>query len=184
MEPIIEKKVKALRNSMVKVGKHIDEVTTWLSDHMNKAIDGNSWGDWMTGALFGGGILGMAISKKIRTGKKSTKVIYNGMTADDMGQDIVNQVTKLVDYQCEIQSLVGKEEENYYYNLVDFVFACGYKYHMAWMSFTSFYCTNHKVEYNGVKITLEEMVRKQWFQEMMRMDMYDKTRKTIEKACK
>lgn len=97
MEPIIEKRVKALSDSMVNVGKHIDEVTTWLSDHMNKAIDGNSWGDWMTGALFGGGLLGMAISKKIRTGKKSTKVIYNGMTADDMGQDIVNQVAKLVD---------------------------------------------------------------------------------------
>ena len=182
MEPIIEKRVKALSDSMVNVGKHIDEVTKWLSDNMNKAIDGNSWGDWMTGALFGGGLIGMAISKKIRTGKKSTKVIYNGMTADDMAQDIVNQVTKLVDYQCEIQSLVGKEEESYYYNLVDFVFQYGYKYHMAWMLFTSYYCTNHKVEYNGVKMSLEEMVRKQWIKETLRMDMREKTRKDIEKA--
>lgn len=180
----IEQRVKELSDSMVAVGKHIDEVTKWLSDNQKKAIDGNSWGDWMTGALFGGGLIGMAISKKVRTGKKSTKVIYNGMTADDMGQDIVNQVTKLVDYQCEIQSLVGKEEENYYYNLVDFVFQYGYKYHMAWMYFTSYYCTNHKVEYNGVKMTLEEMIRKQWFKEMLRMDMKDETRKAIEKACK
>ena len=62
MEAIIEKRVEALENSMENVGKYIDEVTKWLSDHMNKAIDGNSWGDWMTGALFGGGLIGMAIS--------------------------------------------------------------------------------------------------------------------------
>lgn len=118
MEPIIEKRVKALSDSMVNVGRHIDEVVNWLDENKRKAIDGNSLGDWMTGALFGGGLIGMAISRKIRTGKKSTRVIYNGMTADDMAQDIVNQVAKLVDYQCEIQNLVGKEEENYYYNLV------------------------------------------------------------------
>ena len=178
----IEKKVIALSEAMVIVGKHIDEVSKWLSDNKNKAIDGNSWGDWMTGALFGGGIIGMAISKKIHTGKKSTKVIYDGMTADDMAQDIVRQVKKLVDYQCEIQSLVGKEEEKYYYNLVDFIFQYGYKYHMAWMLFTSYYCTNHKVDYNGVRMTLEEMVRKQWIKETLRMDMREKTRKDIEKA--
>ena len=83
-----------------------------------------------------------------------------------------------------LKMLVGKEEENYYYNLVDFVFQYGYKYHMAWMYFTSYYCTNHKVEYNGVKMTLEEMIRKQWFREMLRMDMKDETRKAIEKVCK
>ena len=181
MEQIIEKRVNALSDAMVNVGKHVDEVTKWLSNNMNKAMDGNSWGDWMTGALFGGGLIGMAISKKIRTGKKSTKVIYNGMTADDMAQDIIHQVTKLVDYQCEIQSLVGKEEENYYFNLVDYVFQCGYKYHMAWMLFTSYYSTNHKVEYNGVKMSLEEMVRKQWVKETLRMDMREGTRKSIEK---
>lgn len=135
----------------------------------------------MTGALFGGGLIGMAISRKIRTGKKSTKVIYNGMTADDMAQDIVNQVTKLVDYQSEIQSLVGKEEENYYYNLVDFVVQYACKYHMAWMFFTSYYCTNHKVEYNGVRMTLEEMVRKQWVKEIKRLDMRESTKKDIDK---
>ena len=182
MEAIIEKRVNALSDSMVNVGKHIDEVVKWLDDNKRKAIDGNSWRDWMTGALFGGGLIGMAISRKIRTGKKSTKIIYNGMTADDMAQDIINQVTKLVDYQSEIQSLVGKEEENYYYNLVDFVFQYGYKYHMAWMLFTSYYCTNHKVEYNGVRMTLEEMVRMQWIKEILRMDMREKTRKDIEKA--
>ena len=182
MEAIIEKRVNALSDSMVNVGKHIDEVVKWLDENKREAIDGNSWGDWMTGALFGGGLIGMAISKKIRTGKKSTKVIYNGMTADDMAQDIVNQVAKLVDYQCEIQSLVGKEEESYYYNLVDFVFQYGYKYHMAWLFFTSYYCTNHKVEYNGVRMPLEEMVRKQWIKEILRMDMREKTRKEIEKA--
>ena len=168
---------------MVSVGEYIDRVTKWLSDNQKKAIDGNSWGDWMTGALFGGGLIGMSISKKIRTGKKSSKVIYNGMTPDDMGQDIVMQVKKLVDYQCEIQSLVGKEDEGHYYNLVDYVFQYAYKYHMAWMYFTSYYCTNHKVEYNGSKMTLEKMVRMQWFQEMLRMDMKDETRKAIEKAC-
>ena len=181
MEESIEKKVIALSEAMVIVGKHIDEVSKWLSDNMNKAIDGDSRGDWMTGALFGGGIIGMAISKKIRTGKKSTKIIYDGMTADDMAQDIVRQVKKLVDYQCEIQSLVGKEEEKYYYNLVDFVFQYGYKYHMAWMLFTSYYCTNHKVEYNGIRMTLEEMVRKQWIKETLRMDMREETKKSIEK---
>ena len=181
MDAFIEKRVKTLSDLMVNVGKHIDEVSKWLSDNMDKAIDGNSWGDWMTGALFGGGLIGMAISKKIRTGRKSTRAIYNGMTADDMAQDIINQVTKLVDYQCEIQSLVGKEEEKYY-NLVDFVFQYGYKYHMAWMLFTSFYCTNHKVEYDGVKMTLEEMVRKQWYKQMLRMDMKEETRNAVLKG--
>lgn len=181
MEAIIEKRVNALSDSMVNVGKYIDEVVKWLDENKRKAIDGNSWGDWMTGALFGGGLIGMAISKKIRTGKKSSKVIYNGMTADDMAQDIVNQVTKLVDYQCEIQSLVGKEEENYYYNLVDFIVQYACKYHMAWMFFTSYYCTNHKVEYNGVRMTLEEMVRKQWVKEIKRLDMRESTKKDIDK---
>ena len=183
MEKSTENKVNRLSDLMVSVGNHIDEVAKWLYDNMNKAIDGNSFGDFMTGALFGGGLLGMAISKKIRTGMKSGRVIYKGMTADDMGQDIVNQVRKMVDYQCEIQSLVGKEEENYYYNLVDYVFQYGYKYHMAWMLFTSYYCTNHKVEFGGVKMTLEEMVRKQWYKQMLRMDMREETRKSIEKAC-
>lgn len=77
---------------------------------------------------------------------------------------------------------MGKEEENYYYNLVDFVFQYGYKYHMAWMYFTSYYCTNHKVEYNGIKMTLEEMICKQWFKQLMRMDMRDKTREEIQKG--
>ena len=93
------------------------------------------------------------------------------MTADDMGRDILNQVKKLVDYQCEIQNLVGKGEEGYYYNLVDFVFHYGAKYHAAWLSFASFYVTNHKVDYNGDRMTLEEMIRKQWYKEMLRMDM-------------
>ena len=181
MDATIEKRVNALSDSIVNVGKHIDEVVKWLDDNKRKSIDGNSWGDWMTGALFGGGLIGMAISRKIRTGKKSTKVIYNGMTADDMAQDIVNQVTKLVDYQSEIQSLVGKEEENYYYNLVDFVVQYACKYHMAWMFFTSYYCTNHKVEYNGVRMTLEEMVRKQWVKEIKRLDMRESTKKDIDK---
>ena len=104
------------------------------------------------------------------------------MTADDMGRDIVNQVKKLVDYQCEIQNLVGKGEEGYYYNLVDFVFHYGAKYHAAWLSFASFYVTNHKVDYNGDRMTLEEMIRKQWYKEMLRMDMRNETRNTIEKA--
>lgn len=181
MEPIIEKRVNALSDSMVNVGKYIDEVAKWLDGNKRKAIDGNSWGDWMTSVLFGGGLIGMAISKKIRTGKKSTKVIYNGMTADDMAQDIINQITTLVDYQSEIQSLVGKEEENYYYNLVDFVAQYACKYHMAWMFFTSYYCTNHKVEYNGVQMTLEEMVRKQWVKEIKRLDMRESTKKDINK---
>ena len=51
MEAIIEKRVEALENSMENVGKYIDEVTKWLSDHMNKAIDGTSWGDYLTGWL-------------------------------------------------------------------------------------------------------------------------------------
>ena len=182
MEAIIEKRVEALENSMENVGKYIDEVTKWLSDHMNKAIDGTSWGDYLTGALFGGGLIGMAISRKIRTSKKNTQELYNGMTADDMGRDIVNQVRKMVDYQCEIQKLVGKGEEGYYYNLVDFVFHYGAKYHAAWLSFASFYVTNHKVDYNGDRMTLEDMIRKQWYQEMLRMDMRDETRNTIEKA--
>ena len=80
-----------------------------------------------------------------------------------------------------IKSLVGKEEENYYYNLVDFVVQYACKYHMAWMFFTSYYCTNHKVEYNGVRMTLEEMVRKQWVKEIKRLDMRESTKKDIDK---
>lgn len=53
---------------------------------------------------------------------------------------------------------------------------------MAWMIFTSYYCTNHKVEYNGVRMTIEEMIRKQWIKEILRMDMRENIRKDIEKA--
>lgn len=186
MEPLSDSKqrVEVLCESMVSVGKQIEDAINWFSINQSKAIDGNSMADWMTGALFGGGLIGMAISKKIRTGKKSTKSLYKGMTADEIGEDIVNQVRKMVNYQCEIQRLVSKDDEGNYYNLVDFIFQCAYKYHMAWMYFTSFYCTNHKVEYNGVKMTLEDSIRKRWFKEMLRMDMKDETRMAIEKACK
>ena len=184
MDAIVETRFKALTDQMVAVGNHIDATVKWLSENMNKRIDGNSFGDWMTGALFGGGIIGMAISKKIRTVKKSTKIIYNGMTADDMGQDIVNQVTKLVDYQSEVQKLVGKEEEGYYYGHVNFIFEYWYKYYMAWMVFTSYYCTNHKVEYDGRKMPLEEMIRRQSLKQMGRLDLNDVTRAAIEKNLK
>ena len=184
MDAIIETRVKALSDQMIAVGNHIDETVKWLCDNMSKRIDGNSFGDWMTGALFGGGIIGMTISRKIRTGKKSTKVIYNGMTADDMGHDIVNQVTKLVDYQREVQQLVGKEEEGYYYGYVNFIFQYWYKYHMAWMTFTSYYCTNHKVEYDGRKMTLEEMIRRQCLKQIRRLDLNDDTRAAVEKNLK
>ena len=49
------------------------------------------------------------------------------------------------------------------------------------MFFTSYYCTNHKVEYNGVRMTLEEMVRKQWVKEIKRLDMRESTKKDIDK---
>lgn len=55
------------------------------------------------------------------------------------------------------------------------------KYHMAWMFFTSYYCTNHKVEYNGVRMTLEEMVWKQWVKEIKHLDMRESTKKDIDK---
>lgn len=55
------------------------------------------------------------------------------------------------------------------------------KYRMAWMFFTSYYCTNHKVEYNGVRMTLEEMVWKQWVKEIKRLDMRESTKKDIDK---
>ena len=184
MDTIIAKRVMALSNSMESVAKYMNEVTTWLTDNKNKAIDGNYWGDWLTVAAFGGGLIGMSINKKIRTGKRSTKVIYNGMTPDDMGQDIINQVTKMVDYQCEIQNLVGPEEEHYYYNLVDFIFLYGNEYREAWRDFTSFYCSNHKVEYNGEKISLEKMICEQWYKQMMRMDMKPETREAVMKARK
>ena len=77
METINEKRVEALTGSMENVAKYIDGVTKYLSDNMNKAIDGNSWKDWMTGALFGGGLIGMAISKKVRTSKTNTQIIKN-----------------------------------------------------------------------------------------------------------
>ena len=184
MEELIEKRVKALNDAMISVGNHIDEVTKWLSENKRRANNGWSFGDAMTGALFGGGLIGMTISSKIRNAKKSRKVIYNGMTADDMGQDIINQVTKLVDYQCEIQNLVGKEEEVLYYNPVNFVFRYGFKYYMAWLDFTYNYITNHKVEYEGQKITVEKMIRKQLYKELLRMDMKDTTRATINKELK
>ncbi len=184
MDAINETRVKAIGEKMIAVGNHIDETVKWLCDNMNKRIDGNSIGDWMTGALFGGGIIGMTISRKIRTGKKSTKVIYNGMTADDMGHDIVNQVSKLVDYQGEVQQFVGKEEEGYYYGYVNFIFQYWYKYHMAWMAFTSYYCTNHKVDYDGRRMTLEEMIRRQSLKQIQRLDLNDDTRATIEKNLK
>ena len=57
------------------------------------------------------------------------------MTADDMGQDIVNQVTKLVDYQSEVQKLVGKRKK-VTTTATNFIFQYWYKYHMAWMTFT------------------------------------------------
>ena len=177
----IEKRVEALTGSMENVAKYIDGVTKYLSDHMNKAIDGNSWKDWMTGALFGGGLIGMAISKKVRTSKTNTQIIYNGMTADDMGRDIVNQVNKLVGYQSEIQKLVGRGNGGNYYNLVEFVYHYAAKYHAAWMSFASFYVLNHKVDYNGQRMTLEEMVKKQWSRVILQLDMRAETRKAIEK---
>ena len=181
METINEKRVEALTGSMENVAKYIDDVAKFLSDNMNKAIDGNSWKDYMTGALFGGGLIGMAISRKVRTSRTNTQIIYNGMTADDMGRDIVNQVKKLVSYQSEIQRLVGKYDEGNYYNLVEFVYHYAAKYHAAWLSFASFYVTNHKVDYDGERMTLEEMVKKQWSKELLRLDMRDDTRKAIEK---
>ena len=181
MDERIETKIKAICDQMAVVGDYIDEVSGWLNGHMKKAIDGNSTGDWLLGALFGGGIIGMAISKKIRTGKKSTKIIYNGMTADDMGQDIVNQVSKLVDYQVEIQKLASREEKGYYYGLVNLIFECWYTYHKAWMMFTSFYCTNHKVEYNAEKLTLEEMVRRQCMEQINRLDLNEEAQEAVNK---
>jgi hypothetical protein len=179
MDATLEKRVNELGENMVEIGNHIDKIVNWLADHMNKANDGNSFGDWMTGALFGGGLIGMAISKKIRTGKKSTKVIYDGMTADDMGQDIINSVRKMVNYQAEIQSLVDKNVDNEYYNLVKFIIQYAVKYHKGWMYFNSYYVLNHKVDYEGNKITLEEMVRKQWIREIQRLDMLEEDRKGL-----
>ena len=84
LETINEKRVEGLTGSMENVAKYIDDVAKFLSDNMNKAIDGNSWKDYMTGALFGGGLIGMAISRKVRTSRTNTQIIYNGMTADDI----------------------------------------------------------------------------------------------------
>ena len=125
----------------------------------------------------------MAINRKIRTAKKSTKVIYDGMTADDMAQDIVLQLTKLVDSQCEIQNLVGKDEEPYY-GYVNNIFQLGYKYYIAWLTFTSYYSMSHKIEYDGQRMTLEKMVRVQCSRQFQRLDLDEKTRKAVNKEFK
>jgi hypothetical protein len=101
------------------------------------------------------------------------------MTADDMGQDIINSVRKMVNYQAEIQSLVDKNVDNEYYNLVKFIIQYAVKYHKGWMYFNSYYVLNHKVDYEGNKITLEEMVRKQWIREIQRLDMLEEDRKGL-----
>ena len=183
MEPVIEKRIQELRNRMSTVKEHIEEVTKWLNDNKKKAPNGTSFGDVITASLFGGGLIGMAINRKIRTGKKSTKIIYDGMTADDMGQDIVIQLTELVDCQCEIQKLVGKDEECYF-GYVNGIFQLWYKYYLAWLMFTSYYSMSHKIEYDGQRMTLEKMVRIQCFRQFQRLDLDEKTRKAVDKELK
>ena len=183
MEPVIEKRIQELCDSMSTVKEHIEEVTKWLNDNMKKAPNGTSFGDVITTSLFGGGLIGMAINRKIRSGKKSTKIIYDGMTADDMGQDIVIQLTKLVDCQSEIQNLVGKDEE-YYFRYVNSIFQLWYKYYLAWLMFTSYYSMSHKTEFDGQRMTLEKMVRIQCFRQFQRLDLDDKTRKAVDKELK
>ncbi|MGM9740412.1 MAG: hypothetical protein ACI3ZP_07380 [Candidatus Cryptobacteroides sp.] len=183
MEANNESRVMLLMSKISEAGNYIDEVSKWLNGHTGKSIDGNSFGDVMTAALFGGGIIGMAISKKIRTGLKNKRIIYKGMTADDMGQDIVNRITGMVNSQIEIQQLVGKEDDCYY-SQANYIYSCWRKYHSAWMMFTSYYSTNHKVDYEGRRITLEEMVRFQCVRQLQRLDFDENTRKAIEKEQK
>lgn len=184
MDSIIENRVNELSDRMIAIGSHIDEVSKWLNDNMKKAPKGTSFGDLMTTALFGGGLIGMAINRKIRTSKKSTQIIFDGMTADDMGQDIVIQLTKLVDCQCEVQRLVDKEDNGHYYGYVNYIFQHWYKYYMAWLMFTSYYSMSHKLEYEGQKMTLEKMVRIQCFRQFQRLDLDEKTRKEVDKNLK
>lgn len=183
MEHSLETRIQELSETMFAVETHIDEVTKWLNDNMKKAPNGTSFGDVMTTALFGGGLIGMAINRKIRTGKKSTKVIYGGMTADDMGEDIINQLTKLVNCQCEVQRLVGNEDERYF-GYANRVFQHWYKYYIAWLMFTSYYSTSHKVDYEGQRMTLEKKVRIQCFRQFQRLDLDEITRKAVAKELK
>ena len=106
------------------------------------------------------------------------------MTADDMGQDIVIQLTKLVDCQCEVQRLVGKEDNDHYYGYVNYIFRNWYKYYMAWLMFTSYYSMSHKLEYEGQKVTLEKKVRIQSLRQFQRLDLDEKTRKEVDKNLK
>lgn len=183
MEPVIEQRVNELNNKMITIENRIEEVSKWLNDNMKKAPKGTSFGDVMTTALFGGGLIGMAINRKIRTGKKSDKVIYDGMTADDMGHDIVDQLTKLVDCQCEVQGLIGSNEDSYY-GYADRIYKHWYKYYIAWLMFTSYYSMSHKEEFEGQKMTLEKMVRIQCFRQFQRLDLDEKTRKAVAKELK
>lgn len=180
MEQSIETRIQELSETMFAVEAHIDEVSKWLNDNMKKAPKGTSFGDVMTTALLGGGLIGMAINRKIRTVKKSSKVIYGGMTADDMGEDIINQLTKLVDCQNEVQRLVANEDERYY-GYASRVFQHWNKYYMAWLMFTSYYSTSHKVDYEGQRMTLEKMVRIQSLRQFERLDLDEKTRKLVNK---
>ena len=180
MEPIIEQRVNELCDSMAAIGNHIDEVSKWLDDNWRKAPGGRSFGDVMTTALLGGGLIGMALNRKIRTRKQSEQIIYDGMTADGMGQDIVDQLTKLVDCQCEVQRLIGKEDERYY-GYANRVFQYCFKYYMAWLTFTSYYSMSHKEEFEGEKMTLGKKVRTQCFRQFQRLDLDGKTRKEADK---
>ena len=103
------------------------------------------------------------------------------MTADDMGLDIVNSVRKMTRYQMQIQDLVGKEESEYYYDLTDYIFEYGSKYYNAWRSFNSLYVSKHRVEYEGQKMALEDMVRKQWTKELLNLDLREETRSAVVK---
>ncbi|MBR1927210.1 MAG: hypothetical protein IJ840_05620 [Bacteroidales bacterium] len=165
---------------MTTIENHIEEVSKWLNDNQRKAPNGRSFGDVLTTALLGGGLIGMALNRKIRTRKQSELIIYDGMTADGIGQDIVDQLTKLVDCQCEIQSLIEKEDERYY-GYADRVFRHCFKYYMAWLTFTSYYSMSHKTEFEGEKMTLEKKVRIQCFRQFQRLDLDGKTRKEAEK---
>lgn len=174
-----DSRLDAIYKAMEGIIKEMDETTKWLSEHMNKGIHGNAFGDVLTEALFGGGILGSVIGTKVRNAKKNTRIIYNGMTADDMGQDIVCKITRLVDYQQEVQSIVTKEDIDHYYNMIDVIMSYGAKYHSSWSEFASYYVLNHKIEYNGKKRNLEEAIRMQWQKEFLRLDLKEEFREAL-----